>query len=273
MLIEVKVRRVIVDEHEGHPLVVLQEVGGERMLSIFIGTHDAVSIQRGVWGVPWPRPFTQDVIVSVIEALGGDVYGVEITGLVGNTYHAAINVRRGSEFFRIDARPSDAIAIVLSCRPVRPIYVEEKLFATTGCAEDVRTPDAQSLHIAQDTSRRPKGGGPEGANKGQNDAAQGDEGGAPNSDESAAVFVPRRWAFGVFFPPPMVDPRLFARRSDLLIEAFLDDRNIYKDNCPHRGKVALTGLDECPFPGTRQRCRDVKPTQEQGPQKSEGYCC
>jgi bifunctional DNase/RNase len=254
MLVQVKVRRICVDEHNGHPLVVLQEDGGERVLSILIGTHDAFCIRRGLWGFHWPRPLTLDVIDSIIDALDGDVYSVEITNLVGNTYHAAINLKKGNDFIRIDARPSDAIALALVCQPARSIYVEEKLFAAMGCIS------------SQDTSYGPNGGQPAPAKDGRNDAAHADHANAPDKVE-AAIAVERRWAFGVFFPPPMLDPRLLTQRNDLLIDVFLRDRNIYDGDRTHVGTVALTGLDEKPLPGTHNRCQEAKPTHEQGPHK------
>jgi len=45
--------------------------------------------------------------------------------LKDGTYYAKLRVRHDGELIEIDARPSDAIAVAVTCSPVLPIYVNE----------------------------------------------------------------------------------------------------------------------------------------------------
>jgi len=48
-----------------------------------------------------------------------------VTELKDGTYYAKLRVRHDGELIEIDARPSDAIAVAVTCSPVLPIYVNE----------------------------------------------------------------------------------------------------------------------------------------------------
>ena len=48
-----------------------------------------------------------------------------ISELREHTYYAKLRVRHDGELVEIDARPSDAIAVAVTCNPPLPIYVSE----------------------------------------------------------------------------------------------------------------------------------------------------
>ena len=48
-----------------------------------------------------------------------------ISELKEHTYYAKLRVRHDGELVEIDARPSDAIAVAVTCEPQLPIYVSE----------------------------------------------------------------------------------------------------------------------------------------------------
>jgi len=50
---------------------------------------------------------------------------VIINELKEHTYFAVLRVRSEGELIEIDARPSDAIAVAVTCDPHLPIYVNE----------------------------------------------------------------------------------------------------------------------------------------------------
>ena len=50
-----------------------------------------------------------------------------ITELRQHTYFAKLRVRVNGELIEIDSRPSDAIAVAVSCDPPLPIYVNEEV--------------------------------------------------------------------------------------------------------------------------------------------------
>ena len=48
-----------------------------------------------------------------------------ISELKEHTYYAVIRVLKDGEIVELDARPSDAIAVAVTCEPNLPIYVSE----------------------------------------------------------------------------------------------------------------------------------------------------
>nr|MCS5616906.1 bifunctional nuclease family protein [Pirellulales bacterium] len=72
-----------------------------------------------------PRPLTHDLLVAAVEMLGGEFQDVVISELKEHTYYAVIRVLKDGEIIEIDARPSDAIAVAVTCEPNLPIYVSE----------------------------------------------------------------------------------------------------------------------------------------------------
>lgn len=134
MPVEMKLARIIISEINENQVVFLKEVGGDRQFPILIGIFEATSIDRRVKSIKRPRPLTHDLLVSVVETMGGELDSVVINELKNQTYFASLRVRRDGELIEIDARPSDAIAIAVTCDPELPIYVEESVLeeAITG---------------------------------------------------------------------------------------------------------------------------------------------
>jgi bifunctional DNase/RNase len=52
---------------------------------------------------------------------------VVISDLRDHTYFAKLRVRQDGEIIEIDSRPSDAIAVAVTCNPQLPIYVAEEV--------------------------------------------------------------------------------------------------------------------------------------------------
>src|SRR5262245_14419671 len=121
--VAMELRRIIISEVEDSQYIVLREVEGERSFPIVIGLFEAHSINRRVKGEPSPRPLTHDLIVNVIEGLGGEVQDIVISELKEHTYYATLRVRQEGELLHIDCRPSDAIAIAVTAKV--PIFVNE----------------------------------------------------------------------------------------------------------------------------------------------------
>jgi bifunctional DNase/RNase len=125
MPVLMELARIIISEINDHQVIYLREIDGERTFPILIGLFEASSIDRRVKGFPSPRPLTHDLIVNIIENLGGELQDVVITELKEHTYFARLRVRQNGELIEIDARPSDAIAVAVTCDPPLPIYVNE----------------------------------------------------------------------------------------------------------------------------------------------------
>jgi hypothetical protein len=50
-----------------------------------------------------------------------------ITDLREGTYYAELRVQHDGELIEVDSRPSDAIAIAVTCEPPLPIFVAEEV--------------------------------------------------------------------------------------------------------------------------------------------------
>ena len=127
MPVEMQLARIIISEINENQIVFLREVGGNRQFPILIGICEATSIDRRVKHERSPRPLTHDLIVKVIEQLGGVPDSIMISELKEATYFATIRIRVNGELVSVDARPSDSIAVAVSCDPPLPIYVEESV--------------------------------------------------------------------------------------------------------------------------------------------------
>jgi uncharacterized protein len=127
MPVPMELSRIIINDINPQQVIYLKEIGGDRTFPILIGAFEAMAIERRVKGESWPRPLTHDLIVSVVENLGGEFQDVVVTELKDHTYYARLRVRHDGELLEIDARPSDAIAIAVTCNPILPIYVNEEV--------------------------------------------------------------------------------------------------------------------------------------------------
>jgi bifunctional DNase/RNase len=127
MPVPMELSRIIISEVNDQQVIYLKEIDGERTFPILIGIFEATSIDRRVKGYPSPRPLTHDLIVSVVESLGGEFQDVVISELKEHTYYARLRIRHQGELLEIDARPSDAIAVAVTCNPPLPIYVNEEV--------------------------------------------------------------------------------------------------------------------------------------------------
>ncbi len=124
-VVEVEVLRVVFDESLEAPVVLLKEVGGDRVLPIWIGHPEASAIIFALEEVEVERPLTHDLLKTVIDALDAKVEKIVVNQLRDNTFYARIILRRDSTIYSIDARPSDSIALAL--RVKAPIFVAEEV--------------------------------------------------------------------------------------------------------------------------------------------------
>ena len=111
-------------------LVVLKhhdDANGEKInLPIRIGPVEAAAITDGIEDHASRRPLTHDLLLSVIDTLGGRPLSVCIVDVRGTTFYAVLTlVLPGGGRTDVDCRPSDAIA--LAVRRGLPIYVRERV--------------------------------------------------------------------------------------------------------------------------------------------------
>jgi hypothetical protein len=146
-VIEVRVAHLGIDRATNSPVVVLQERDGERVLPIWIGPAEASAIAMHLAGVKFARPLTHDLLRQVVVGLGADLRRVTITQVKDNTYFAELQLHRDDHVIRIDARPSDSIALAL--RLNAPIFTQDELLERSSI-ETVESTDApQALDADQ----------------------------------------------------------------------------------------------------------------------------
>jgi bifunctional DNase/RNase len=105
--------------------VVLKEKRKRRHIPICIGQFEGMAILRGLENLPQPRPWTHDLLAATLEELGAEVKHIALTNVENNTFYAVIVVESQGATHRIDARPSDALA--LAALKKVPIMAEEAL--------------------------------------------------------------------------------------------------------------------------------------------------
>ena len=115
-------------------VVVLKEKDAERFLPIWIGADVADSIAFRLQEVSSPRPLTHDLLMSMIDSLGGVIKSVVINDLREDTFYSLITIEKDNEIIEVDARSSDAIAIAV--RASVPIYVADHVLETAAVGLD-----------------------------------------------------------------------------------------------------------------------------------------
>ncbi len=147
MLVEVRVQSLAMDRTTESPVVILQEVDGERVLPIWIGPGEASAIAMHMADMEFSRPLTHDLLCSVLSSLGGALQRVIITKVQKSTYYAELIVRRNGDLISVDARPSDSIAVAL--RVDARIFADDDLLevATIEIAEDDEAGEAGASRL------------------------------------------------------------------------------------------------------------------------------
>ncbi len=139
MPIEMRIKGLVIDPLSKMPIVVLEDLGSERILPIWIGVFEANAIALIIENVPTPRPMTHDLMKSLLTKLGIAVERIVVTDVRNNTFYAAIHCRRGDDEVVFDSRPSDAIALALRTRA--PIFVEDDVVRKSHGLKGDETPD------------------------------------------------------------------------------------------------------------------------------------
>src|ERR1041384_6078330 len=107
-------------------IVVVEEVGGPRLVPIWIGIFEGGAIAAELTGQEPPRPMTHDLINTILRAAHINIDKIVITDLRDNTYFAEIHLRTNGTSSVIDSRPSDALALAVRARC--PMFVSENVF-------------------------------------------------------------------------------------------------------------------------------------------------
>ena len=122
---EMVIKSIVFDQSTQVPVVLLTDEKDSVVLPIWIGLCEARSIGIGISDAVPPRPMTYDLIAAVIRTLNAKVERIVIVDIRDQVYYAQVEVSVDGKVARIDARPSDAIA--LASRMNSPIYVKKSV--------------------------------------------------------------------------------------------------------------------------------------------------
>ncbi len=123
---EAKIFSLILIPMLGQYVVTLEELGGVRLVPIWIGVNEGNAIMLKLQNEKLPRPMTHDLLVNILGDAGLKVEKVIISDLRDDTYFAAIHIVKNGQKIEVDSRPSDAMAIAV--RTNSPIYIDNKVF-------------------------------------------------------------------------------------------------------------------------------------------------
>ena len=126
--INVEFNSIRLEESSETPILLLLDPSTQKVLPIWIGTIEAVSIAYAQEGVLHDRPQTHDLLLNMVEALDGTINEVNISNIEENTYFADIILNTINGTVTLSARPSDAIALAL--RSNIPVTVNQDVFET-----------------------------------------------------------------------------------------------------------------------------------------------
>ena len=124
---EVEIVGVRVDMPANQPLVLLREVGGARVVPIWIGAVEASAIAFALQGTPTARPLTHELMGTLVEALGDELQRAEIVDVRDGVFYAELHFESGAV---VEGRPSDGIALAL--RTGATVLVAEDVLDAAG---------------------------------------------------------------------------------------------------------------------------------------------
>lgn len=146
-MVEMEVEGVKLEVPANTPVLMLREVGGERRgLPIYIGGPEASAIHFALEGIVSERPLTHDLLVNVINDMGGELTKIVITEEHEHTFFAELHIDCPAGKQVISCRPSDAVA--LSVRVGAPIFATTELIDSVGV--EIVVPPADEEEILDD---------------------------------------------------------------------------------------------------------------------------
>lgn len=136
-MILVRVASIAIDARGQHVLLlkpVADGPGEGRVLPIWIGEQESMSILIAVEGAESPRPLSHDLMKSLIEAVGAQPERVEVTRIENGTYYAELTLQAQGRDLVLDCRPSDAIA--LASRLEVPLWVADEVMVSSAIDDE-----------------------------------------------------------------------------------------------------------------------------------------
>jgi hypothetical protein len=124
---ELVVGGIAFDQEDKSPVLLLKDLVSPRYITLRIGAPEAMAILLYLQGTPPPRPFTHDLMKTLLESMDCILERVVLVDVVEGICYANLWLKLPSGKIRkVDARPSDSVALAL--RTGSPIFIEDELF-------------------------------------------------------------------------------------------------------------------------------------------------
>lgn len=135
--------------------IILKSLDDERSLPIVIGAAEAQSIAIFINKVEMPRPLTHDLLKTMLDFLECRLIRIEIHKLENGTFYADLVLEQDGKELKMDARPSDSVALALRCNA--QIYVHKNIMDEAGIilAEQDTAPSDMPAHADGSDSSEP----------------------------------------------------------------------------------------------------------------------
>ena len=145
-MLEMQVQGLTSESESDQHILWLWHADDSVFMPIVIGGAEATSIHHILAGQKPPRPLAHDLMRAVLDQCEARVSEARIIGLKENTFYAELVVTAGGQTLRLDARPSDSIALALRCRGAR-ILVDKGILRQAGYS--VYRSDAEDRLLGQ----------------------------------------------------------------------------------------------------------------------------
>jgi len=123
-MFEVEVLKVKYNPPSKSYAVLLQVLNTDKITAIPVGTKEANTISMAHEGNNFPRPFTHDVLLDILNNLNCKVRKVIISDMKkGTIFSKIILANHQSNEVAIDCRPSDAI--IMAIKSYASIFIEK----------------------------------------------------------------------------------------------------------------------------------------------------
>lgn len=141
---ELTVLEVRLEDQEGSPVLILQEVEGDRQLAIWMSAAGAAGILGALQDADPDHPSSHELMLALIASMKGEVSACHIVGHQEGVFYAELIV----DGRPVNARPSDAIAVAL--RAGVPIKVADAVLDSVGVVpEQPEAPPAGEDQVEQ----------------------------------------------------------------------------------------------------------------------------
>ena len=121
---EVEVLKIKYNPPSKSYAVLLQILNSDKVTAIPIGTKEANTISMAYDGNNFPRPFTHDLLLDVINSLNCKIKRVIISDIKkGTIFSKIILINHQNNQMSIDCRPSDAI--IMAIKSYANIFIED----------------------------------------------------------------------------------------------------------------------------------------------------